>query len=310
MSNGMTPYDFVQRVFYQQEKVLLDFVPDDDKYKEVIVEANMVLEELQKEEDWLWLRTSYNYGLVDREHQGPFTLPEDFYKPSTMFDDGGRLYAHGRCSNPNGHPCGWSNDNQIDSPDYTKCVGDCWRHFTFLWLPWVSAGFKNDRTLRQTNRFLRPNVIDTTLGLSVIDNKVQFNRILLPHECGRIFTIDYQRLIKPLHLCTEECVGVDDSQPVNYDYDATSTNYRHWKNPCSIVQDECTDKVLTEITDPLYVVLRTAQYHAQGSPTAMAQITPLADQAQRLLSAMRENNAAGTMPDYIPHWVPGYHNII
>ena len=56
MSLGLTPYEFVQQVFYVQEKVLLDFHPDDDVYKEVLTEANLVLQELQKEEDWLWLR--------------------------------------------------------------------------------------------------------------------------------------------------------------------------------------------------------------------------------------------------------------
>ena len=36
MSFGLTPYEFVQQVYYAQEKVILDFRPDDDKYKEVL----------------------------------------------------------------------------------------------------------------------------------------------------------------------------------------------------------------------------------------------------------------------------------
>ena len=79
MRLGLTPYEFVQQVFYVQEKVLLDFHPDDDVYKEVLTEANLVLQELQKEEDWLWLRDTVNLGFV--MEMPPFTTkpPKDFH---------------------------------------------------------------------------------------------------------------------------------------------------------------------------------------------------------------------------------------
>ena len=43
MSEGLTAYDLVQQVYYVQEKVILDFLPSDDKFMEVVMEANLVL---------------------------------------------------------------------------------------------------------------------------------------------------------------------------------------------------------------------------------------------------------------------------
>ena len=62
MSEGLTTYDFVQQVYYAQEKVILDFWPDDDKFKEVLFEANLILQELQNSEDWTWLREQLVLG--------------------------------------------------------------------------------------------------------------------------------------------------------------------------------------------------------------------------------------------------------
>ena len=50
-SQGLTTYDFVQQVYYAQEKTILDFWPEDDKFREVLMEANLVLQELQNSED-------------------------------------------------------------------------------------------------------------------------------------------------------------------------------------------------------------------------------------------------------------------
>ena len=61
----MTLDDFVRQVYYTQEKVVLDFNFFDDKYREVIMELNLVLQELQKEEDWLWLRERLVLGPCD-----------------------------------------------------------------------------------------------------------------------------------------------------------------------------------------------------------------------------------------------------
>ena len=62
MSEGIRPYDFVQQVYYAQEKVILDFWPDDDKYKEVLFEANLILQELHT-----WERVDFDDRRIDIE---------------------------------------------------------------------------------------------------------------------------------------------------------------------------------------------------------------------------------------------------
>ena len=70
MSFGLTPYDFVQQVYYVQEGVILDYWPSDDKYKEIIMQGNLILEELQKEygiEPLIPLsHTETPYGLIEK----------------------------------------------------------------------------------------------------------------------------------------------------------------------------------------------------------------------------------------------------
>lgn len=95
----MHPYDFVKQVLFVQEKTLLDFWPNDDKYKEVLMDANHMLQELQMLEDWRWLRKEHIFGMVH-----PKTNPterialkfdtDEFYKPSSLYGDGLRLYRH------------------------------------------------------------------------------------------------------------------------------------------------------------------------------------------------------------------------
>ena len=94
MSEGLRPYDFVQQVYYAQEKVILDFWPSDDKYKEVLLEANLILQELQNSEDWTWLREQLILGpcySVPGEIT-EFKLPDWVYKISTLNHDALRLH--------------------------------------------------------------------------------------------------------------------------------------------------------------------------------------------------------------------------
>ena len=56
-----------------------------------------------------------------------------------------------------------------------------------------------------------------------------------------------------------------------------------------------------EVPDPLYIVTKVAALHAEGSPLAQGRLAGLNDAAQKLLSAMRQNDAAATAPDYIDY---------
>jgi len=329
MSLGMTPVEFVKQVYYAQEKVVLDFYPTDDKYKEVLYEANLVLQELQKEEDWVWLRTEKILGTTEKDTRF-FPVPDNFYKASTLFDDAIRFYAHKpRCSDPMCRNFNYAegetrSDGLPFSWDDCKC--HCFDRAPFIVVPWVPAGWQNDFAQRQMSYITRPNVPDITLGATVMDNgetnlnslvgrsdKIVFSRPLLYPEIDRVVLLQYQRLLQPFHICTDSCHAVPyqapDPEHPGQTIESTEISYdpNNW-HPCSELVDSNGNlkKALTEVPDPSYVVIRTAQYHAEGSPPAQGRIAGLQDQAQKLLSAMRENNHAATTVDYIPSWNPGF----
>lgn len=285
MSWGLTPYDFVQQVFYAQEKVLLDFWPSDDKYKEVLVEANLVLQELQNSEDWGWLRTRVELGPCSDFglHEIPeFKLPPWVYKPSTLHDDCVRLYRYDRSCH---------------------CKGDGIRidERNFIEVPYISTGRAQGRTDRQ--RFMmNVGVEDLTLGCIWVGDVLTFNRPLFPWEAERYAVTDVQRRIGQLHVCGPQCKGVDPNKPIDYNRDENGD----WINPCAEIED----RVFEDIPDPNYVVYRTAALHAEGSPPAQGRIATLTDTAQKLLSAMRQNDSSSTDADYID-WEPvAFVNVI
>lgn len=268
MSYGLTPQDFVQQVFYAQEKVLLSFAPTDDKYKEVIIEANFVIQELQQSEDWGWLRERLILGVTDEpdEHgEYSFVLPDWVYKPCTYYNDAIRLYQ-----------------KEPGCTDDCLACGDCANHYHHIPVPYISAGNLHHR--RIADGYAVPlQSPDLALGATVSGNVIRFNRPLLAHERNRVAATDVQRRIPLLHVCTDAC---DD--------------------PCLLIED----KVFTQIPDPSYMVLRTASLHAEGSPPAQGRIVGLQDQAQKILSAMRQNDSAKTDADYLDRDLPCFINIL
>ena len=304
MSRGIDTIEFVRQVYYAQEKVYLDFVPTDDKFKEVLLEANFVLQELQKEEDWNWLRTWKILGLTESDTK-EFLVPENFYKASTLFNDALKLYAHRPLCDDPGCPNASLDPEEID---YTVCSGHCFERAPYIIVPWVPIGWQNDHADRQMSYITRPNVPDYSLGATVVHDglgeKIVFSRPLFFPEINRVVVLQYQRLLEPFHICNDSCVGVDDSHDISYD----PTSF----NPCNMLYtDVNTPKLmLTEVPDPFYVVIHTAQYHAEGSPPAQGRIANLQDQSQKMLSAMRENNAAATQVDFIPSWNPGFWSVM
>ena len=278
MSYGLTPYEFVQQVFYAQEKVILDFRPDDDKYKEVLLEANLVLQELQKEEDWSWLRKRLILGPVDTDTTEipEFELPDWVYKPSTLHDDCVRLYRVSRGCHHGHHHCHCNDCDQL-----------CFNEWDFFEVPYKSLGTLNGRSLKQ-QAGLATNVPNLELGACVVGDTLTFNRPLFWQEkFERIAVADMQARIPLLHVCNSDCP-------------------RDEHGMCTLIED----RVFTEIPDPNYVVLRTAALHAEGSPPAQGRVQSLVDNAQKLLSAMRQNDAASTDADYLDWDVPTFINVV
>lgn len=187
MSYGLTPYEFVQQVYYAQEKVVLDFQPCDDKYKEVLFEANLVLQELQAEEDWSWLRERIDLGSVHTHfpHEIPeYELPDWVYKVSTLHDD---------------------------------CLSICTHHdHELLRVPIASVG--SVHSVRQLRNDLQKLGVpfNSKLTAHVVGNTVTFNlppRQFVGNSPHNHIYCDVQRRIPLLHICNEHCQLEDPNDP-------------------------------------------------------------------------------------------------
>lgn len=185
MSKGMTIADLVQQVYYAIYKVRLDvryaddlpqaFHANTDKFKEVVFEANFVQQELQKEQDWNWLRDRMELGYACH-HRGripEFTLPDDVYKPATGFNDSVRLhYPHGG----------------------------------FIEVPFTSARSGNTHTIAMHDEYGRINTPDNRLRAFMVGNELTFSRPFTRGEDGLLIETDVIRWLEPLHICDETCI--------------------------------------------------------------------------------------------------------
>lgn len=283
MSQGMTPYDFVQQVYYAQEKVLLDFIPTDDKYREVLTEANLVLQELQNVEDWTWLREKLVLGTCWAEPGAipEWELPDWVYKVSTLDHDCVKLFP--------------------PTPKFVAGFipyGHIWLNTTrWIDVPFASAGDNQYRKELDMTGFGAVHWPDHSLRAIKIGNTITFNRPLGPRETPLVATVDVQRRIPLIHVCDGNC-SPDNDEGFDYDLD----EHHLYLNPCKKIEK----RILTDIPDPNYVVMATAARHAEGSPPALSRVAGLQDAAQRILSAMRQNDASATDADYQDWDVPGY----
>ena len=270
---SMTLDDLVRQVYYTQEKVVLDFHYYDDKAREVIMELNLVLQELQKEEDWLWLRERLVLGPCEDfigNHGIPeFRLPEWVYKPSGLHDDGVRLYM------PERHGCGLIEGN-------------------YLYAPWSSAGEINHPQVEWYDLYGGVNMPSQDLEAVNFSGLVTFNRRLNTDERRRIAVTDVQREI-----------GLIDLPPRYDEYKAAGDDKR--KEWSEYYEEK---RFFSEIPDPNYLVFRVAALHCVGSPVAQMRMQDLTDTAQKLLSAMREANSMATRPSRVKYEIPGYINVI
>lgn len=269
---SMTLEEFVREVYYIQEKVLLDFNYWDDKAREVIQELRLVLQELQKEEDWLWLRERLVLGPCDdhgRHGSIPeFALPEWVYKPSSLHDDSVRLYR----TRGNG---------TLVERDY-------------LVAPWTTAGEANHPHREWYTEFGAVNVPERDLFALNLAGTVTFNRPLTADERRRVAVTDVQREIRLPEIPprADEYEKADEKQRAKWDH-----YYRE-------------EQWLSEIPEPNYVTTRTAALHCVGSPVAQMRMQDLTDNAQKLLSAMREANAMATAPNHVDWEIPGWVSVV
>ena len=187
MSPGMTIADFVQQVYYAVYKVRLDvrqgvegaFHSKTDKFKEVVMEANFVLQELQKEQDWNWLRDRWEMGIscqVGPHGRGiqEFTLPDDVYKVCTGYNDAIRLH---RKWNPN----------------------------VFMEVPFVSPRSGNHHDVAMFDQYGNLNAPDNRVRAFVVGDTITFTRPWRPLECDCLIETDVIRRMEPLHICDDSC---------------------------------------------------------------------------------------------------------
>lgn len=274
MSTGIKPYDFVQQVYYAQEKVLLDFIPTDDKYREVLVEANFVLQELQAAQDWTWLREKIILGTCthDSGEIPEWELPDWVYKISGCMHDCLRLIM----PDSNG---GYINGMYMD-------------------IPIASVGDNQYFTERMMTGFGGIHWPDLQLRAVRVGNIITFNRELTPFEQKFTATLDVQKKINLIHVCDETCRTASNNTSFNYNITAA----HNYTTPCDKIESD----ILIDIPDPNYVIMATAARHAEGSPPALSRIAGLQDNAQKILSSMRQNDAEATDSDYADWDIPGY----
>lgn len=292
MSKGMKPYDFVQQVYYAQEKIILDFVPCDDKYREVLFEANLILQEMQNIEDWTWLREKLVLGPC---HHLPgsvpeWTLPDWVYKVSECNHDCLRLMR----------PIHLHHHAVHDIGRFLPYNGMYLDQMHYIDVPLSSVGDNQYRKERQVTEFGAVHWPDPQLRAVRIGNTITFNRPLTPVEQQFIATVDVQRRIPLIHVCDETCSTEDG---LAFDYDITEDH--GYENPCKKIEN----RILVDIPDPNYVVMATAARHAEGSPPALARVAGLQDAAQRIMSQMRQNDAQATDADWQDWEIPGYVSV-
>lgn len=181
MSRGLTIADFVQQVFYAIYKVRLDvdaslegaYHSKSDKFKEVVMEANFVLQEFQKEQDWNFLRERWVIGQASNLNGEAceFYVPDEVYKLCTGYGDGIRLhYRHGVSQ-----------------------------------IPLEEARMGNRRTVDMFDELGRLNVDKGEQRAFVVGDTLAFNRPWFPNEIGKVLETDVIKYIEPLHICDSSC---------------------------------------------------------------------------------------------------------
>ena len=260
MSRGITIADFVQQVLYAVYKVRLDvtsgvegsFHSKSDKFKEVVMEANFVLQEFQKEQDWNFLRERWEMGRAFNPHGGiqEITIPDEVYKVCTGYGDAVRLHSHHRVEQ----------------------------------IPFEEPRTGNRRWVKMFDEWGEMNVPDDRQTAFVVGDTLTFNRKWFPNEVGRRLETDIIHYIEPFHICSSSC-----------------------PNNCPKAYS---DKQLTWMPDPYYMIVRTAAKRAEADPSVSERVQSLTDEASKLLSGIRENDSAHTVTDTYETCSLGYVSVL
>lgn len=192
MSRGLTIADFVQQVLYAMYKVRLDvdaskegaFHSKSDKFKEIVMEANFVMQEFQKEQDWNFLRERWEIGIAHNPHHGiqEFHIPEGVYKVCTGYNDAVRLHY---------------------GPHST----------TVEQIPYVSPRSGNHNAIDMYDQYGFANVDKNLQKAFVVGDTLSFYRKWNRFELGKYLETDVISYIPPLHICDDSC---EDSCPRAY----------------------------------------------------------------------------------------------
>lgn len=185
-NRGITIADFVQQVLYSIYKVRLDteqgvegaFHSKSDKFKEIVMEANLCLAELQRAQDWNWLRERWEIDMI-RGGEHEYRIPEDVYKLCTGYGDAVRLHNRGYV----------------------------------MQIPFTSPrqGNRFQRQMYAPNG--EYNTVNTEQQAFVVGDTLAFKRPFYRWEHGLLET-DVIRWMEPLHICDDDC---DDHCPLAYE---------------------------------------------------------------------------------------------
>ena len=183
MSRGMTIADFVQQVLYAMYKVRLDvdaskegaFHSKSDKFKEIVMEANFMLQEFQKEQDWNFLREKWDIGFswnnpVPHMPQ-EFEIPDGIYKICSGYNDAVRLH-------------------------FGEGV---------MQIPFDSPRSGNHDAIEMFDEFGSANVDMNRQRAFVVGDTLTFYRPWHHFELGKRLETDVIKLIEPLHICDDNC---------------------------------------------------------------------------------------------------------
>lgn len=184
MSRGLTIAEFVQQVLYAIYKVRLDvdaslegsYHSKSDKFKEIVMEGNFVLQEFQKEQDWNFLRDRWEMGFACNPHHGiqEFRLPHDVYKVCTGYNDAVRLHRH-------------HSPIACEQIPYTE----------------ARSGNRINQKMFTTNGEL--NVPDLSIEAFMVGDTLTFSRPWFRKEHGCLIETDVIRYIEPMHICDSNC---------------------------------------------------------------------------------------------------------
>ncbi len=181
MYNGITIADFVQQVLYSVYKVRLDvtegvegaFHSKSDKFKEIVMEANLAIPELQRQQDWNWLREKWEMGHAHKGIQ-EFELPEHAYRVCTGYGDAVRLHLP--------------------------------HHNGVIQIPFTSPRQGN----RFQRRMYSPsngeyNTVNMENQAFMVGKDLCFKRPFSGPELGGLLETDIIRELPLLHICDDDC---------------------------------------------------------------------------------------------------------